>query len=430
MDRSRWTRPRRSNDALNVSLKLDATNASANAPAGFANGGYWGIPVRPKTTYQASFYAKAQAGYSGTLMLRIESADGKSVFATGRIAHLTGDWKQYKLTLKTGNVPVSKANRFAITTASPGAIWFQQVSLTPPIYKNRANGNRPDIMKLLADMKPKFLRLPGGNYLEGKSIAQRFDWKKTIGDIAQRAGHESPWNYWSTDGLGLLEYAEWCEDLHMEPVLAVYDGLSLRQDKVQTGPDLQPYVQEALDEIEYLTGGADTVWGGRRVKDGHPAPFALHYVEVGNEDFSDREYTYDARFTQFYDAIRAKYPKLQLISTITTDRPGTVLVHSRTPDLLDEHLYPSSEGAMEVRAHEFDNLPRTGPKIFVGEWATRVGSPTPNMAAALGDAAWMTGMERNSDLVVMESYAPAFRQCRAIRPRAAMTAAQCNGPAT
>ena len=146
------------------------------------------------------------------------------------------------------------------------------------------NGNRPDIMQLLADMHPKFLRLPGGNYLEGDNINERFDWKKTIGDISQRPGHRSPWNYWSTDGFGLMEYLNWCEDLHMEPLLAVYAGYSLQHDYIKPGPDLEPYVQDALDEIEYVTGDPTTKWGAQRAKDGHPAPFPLHYVEVGNED--------------------------------------------------------------------------------------------------------------------------------------------------
>ena len=161
------------------------------------------------------------------------------------------------------------------------------------------------------------------------------------------------------------------------------------------------------EEIEYVTGDAKTTrWGAERARDGHPAPFPLHYVEIGNEDWFDKESTYDARFAQIYDAIKSAYPRLQLISTITPDQPDAKHVHSRTPDLVDEHLYPSSEGEMEARAHEFDTKPRSGPMIFVGEWATRVGAPTPNMAGALGDAAWMTGMERNSDVVVLEAYAP------------------------
>ncbi len=394
------------NDALKASLKIDAATATAAEPAGIANSGFWGIAVRAHTTYHASIYAKAAPGFKGPLVLTLKGADGHAL-ATARITHVGGAWKKYDAVLTTGDVAATKDAVFTLTTATPGTLWVQQVSLFPPTYAGTRNGNRPDLMSLLADMKPQFLRLPGGNYLEGDTIAERFEWKDTLGDTAGRPGHRSPWNYWSTDGLGLLEYLEWCEDLHMEPVLAVYAGYSLRQDRVKAGDDLKPYVQDALEEIEYVTGDARTTrWGAERARDGHPAPFPLHYVEIGNEDWFDKENTYDARFAQFYDAIKSAYPNLQLISTITPDQPEAKHVHSRTPDLVDEHLYPSSEGEMEARAHEFDAKPRTGPKIFVGEWATRVGAPTPNMAGALGDAAWMTGMERNSDLVVLESYAP------------------------
>jgi alpha-N-arabinofuranosidase len=388
------------NDALNLSLKLDAAGATKNSPAGIANGGYWGIPVKPKTTYHVSFFAKAADGFDGPLTVSLASTNGKT-FASAEISGLTGDWKKFEVDLKTKSVRPSKDNICKITTTSPGTIWFQQVSLFPPTFNHRTNGNRPDIMQLLADMQPKFLRLPGGNYLEGDYINERFDWKKTIGDTSQRPGHRSPWNYWSTDGFGLMEYLEWCEDLHMEPLLAVFAGYALRHDYIKPGPDLEPYVQDALDEIEYITGDAATTrWGAQRAKDGHPAPFPLHYIEVGNEDWFDRSGSYDGRFAQFFNAIKAKYPQLQVIATAD--------VKSSVPDLIDEHYYRSQE-EMESQSHMYDMRKRGGKtKVFVGEWATRVGSPTPNMAGALGDAAWMCCLERNSDLVVMESYAPLF----------------------
>ena len=393
------------NPALNVSLKVDTSKASKSSPVGIANAGYWGIPVRPNTAYHASFYARGKS-FSGALTVAIESANGEKVFASATVPKISGDWKKYEVTLTTGSVEPSKDNILAITTTKPGTlfnhhgtVWFQQVSLFPPTYNDRPNGNRADIMQLLADMQPKFLRLPGGNYLEGDYINERFDWKKTIGDVAQRPGHRSPWNYWSTDGFGLLEYMYWCEDLHMEPVLAVFAGYALRHDYIKPGPDLEPYVQEALDEIEYVTGDTNTTWGARRAQDGHPAPFPLHFVEVGNEDWFDRSGSYDGRFAQFFNAIKAKYPSLQIIAT--TPVKGT------TPDLIDEHYYRNQE-QMESQSHIYDTRPRDATKVFVGEWATRVGSPTPNMAGALGDAAWMTCMERNSDLVLIESYAPLF----------------------
>ena len=395
------------NAALNVSLKLDATKASEKSPAGIANDGYWGIPVRPSTTYHASFYARGKH-FPGALTVRIESADGQKVLASATVPKISGQWRKYEVTLTTGAVEPSKENRLVISTVTPGTffhkhgtVWFQQVSLFPPTYADRANGNRPDLMQLLADMHPKFLRFPGGNYLEGNFLWTRFNWKNTIGDVARRPGHQDDaWGYWSTDGMGLLEFLNWCEDLKMEPVLAVFAGYALRHDYVKPGPDLEPYVQEALEEIEYVTGGTNTVWGARRAQDGHPVPFALRYVEVGNEDEFDRSGSYDGRFTQFYDAIKAKYPGLQVIATAKTK--------TREPDVIDEHYYRSQE-EMEAHAHDYDQRSRGGKtKVFVGEWATRVGSPTPNMAGALGDAAWMTGMERNSDLVIMSCYAPLF----------------------
>jgi len=399
------------NEFLNVGLKLDASSATAASPAGIANGGYWGIPVKPKTAYTVSLFAKAAAGFSGPVTVSIESADGKTIFASAEIKGLTTEWKKFETKLKTKNVPASKENIFKLTTKTPGTLWLQNVSLFPPTYKNRPNGNRADIMELLAAMKPKFLRLPGGNYVEGNAFNQRFNWKETIGSVEQRPGHPSCWGYWSTDGLGILEYAEWCEDLNMEPVLAVFAGYCLGGGgHIEAGPKLEPYVQEALEEIEYLTGDAKTTkWGARRAQDGHPKSFPLHCVEVGNEDFFDRSGSYEGRFTQFYDAIKAKYPHLKVISSIGHEQPQNKWVNGRLPDLVDEHFYRNQQD-MEVNFHQYDNRSRStnDSKVFVGEWATRVGSPTPNIAGALGDAAWMCGMERNADVVLKECFAPLF----------------------
>ena len=389
------------NDAIPTSLKLTVTRAARNQRVGIANEGFWGIPVKPNTRYRASFYAKAE-GFTGPIRIAIVSNDGATVHASAQVPRLTGSWKKYEAILTAGRAKPSAENRLVISAGSAGTVWFSMVSLFPPTWNNRPNGNRKDIMQLLADMKPSFLRFPGGNYVEGRTIATRFDWKKTIGDISQRPGHmNDAWRYWSSDGMGLVEFLEWCEDLHMQPVLAVYAGYSLGGERVAAGKDLQPFVQDAIDEIEYVTGAASTTWGARRAKDGHPAPFKLEYVEVGNEDQFDRQTgSYEGRFAQFFDAIKAKYPKLNVITTAR--------VSGRNTDVLDEHYYRRSEDEMASHAHDYDTRERAGQKVFVGEWATRVGAPTPNMSGALGDAAWMTGMERNSDLVIMESYAPLF----------------------
>jgi alpha-N-arabinofuranosidase len=383
---------------LTRSLKVTVSAATPGAPAGIENDGYWGIPVRPHSVYTGSFYAKSDTpGLPVTVTLQNDQTGVVAAAAT--VTGLTGEWKQFTYTLKTGDVPVSSNNHLLLTIARPATVWFNLISLFPPTYHARPGGNRTDIMNLLAAVQPKFLRLPGGNYLEGDHIADRFDWKKTIGPWTGRPTHQSPWRYRSSDGMGLLEFLEWCEDLKMEPLLAVYAGYSLQQDHVDPGPALEPYVQDALDEIEYVTGGADTKWGAERVKDGHPAPFPLHYIEVGNEDQFDRSHSYDGRFAQFYHAIKQRYPNLQIIATTP--------VRGVTPDVLDEHFYMSAQQSFS-EAHHYDAADRKGPKIFVGEWATREGDPTPNLEAALADAAWLTGLERNSDLIIMASYAPLF----------------------
>jgi len=394
------------NNSVPASLKLTISQAKGNQTVGIANDGFWGIPARPNTQYKAMFYAKSAEGFKGAITVSIVSNDGSMVAATGQVSNIGTTWQKYELTLNTRETKTSAENRLVLSSNKPGTIWFGFVSLFPPTYKNRPNGNRPDIMQLLADMHPKFLRFPGGNYLEGNAIETRFDWKKTLGPIEERPGHlDDGWGYWSSDGMGLLEFLGWCEDLNMEPVLAVYAGYSMRQVRVKPGPDLEPYVQDALDEIEYVTGDTNTTWGARRAKDGHPAPFKLQYVEIGNEDFFDNQRaSYDGRFTQFFDAIKAKHPDLKVIST--TD---TTAVYTRVPDVIDEHYYRGSED-MAWHANDYDSRPRRGglPKIFVGEWATRVGVPTPNLEGALGDAAWMVGMERNADQVIMHCYAPLF----------------------
>jgi alpha-N-arabinofuranosidase len=327
----------------------------------------------------------------------------------------------YDLTLTTGKdaKPTTQA-RLALTATQPGTVWFGLVSLFPPTWKDRPNGLRRDLMQLLVDLKPAFLRFPGGNYLEGDTIATRFDWKKTLGPVPQRGGHPGPWKYRSTDGMGLLEFLEWCEDMGAEPVLAVYAGYSLKNQHVNPGHDLEPYVQDALDEIEYVTGPVSTKWGAQRAKDGHPAPFKLRYVEIGNEDFFDHSGSYDGRFAQFADAIKKKYPHLECISTVGFEHVDRERVHSRKPDLVDEHHYRSVDEFLKMSPGYYEKYDRNGPKIFVGEWAayetgfppwnkrSEQEPPTPNFKAAIGDAAFMAAMERNSDIVVMQCYAPLF----------------------
>lgn len=386
-------------EALQHSLLINVKRADPTNRAGVRNDGYWGMALRPDTTYKGSLYAKADSAEVGPLTAELINDNTGLSVAKVTMLGLSTDWKRYEFTLTTDRIEPSSENHLLLTVGHPGKVWLDLVSLFPPTYKSRENGNRPDLMEMMASMHPTFLRLPGGNYLEGDQIDERFDWKNTIGPLVDRPTHRSPWNYQSSDGMGLLEFLEWSEDLNIQTVLAVYAGYSLKGDHINAGPALAPFVQDALDEIEFATGDASTKWGSVRAKLGHPAPFPIKYIEIGNEDWFDRSGSYEGRYAQFYKAVKAKYPQLELIATTPLKR--------MKPDVLDEHYYRRADEFFGDVKH-YDNVDRSGPKIFVGEWATREGSPTTNMGAALGDAAWMTGMERNSDLIVMASYAPLF----------------------
>jgi alpha-N-arabinofuranosidase len=408
------------NDKLTTSLRLTVTKAAKNHPAGVANSGYWGIPVQPKTSYRASILARAESNFSGPVTVSIVSDDGRTVYATEKFSGLAPEWKRFEVILKTGRVAPTAKARFVIMLDQAGTVWFGLVSLFPPTWNDRPNGLRKDLMQMLVDLNPKFLRFPGGNYIEGDTVETRFEWKKTIGPIEERHGHPCPWGYRSTDGMGLLEFLEWCEDMKAEPVLAVYAGYSLKGMHVNPGPDLEPFVQDALEEIEYVTGDTNTPWGAQRAKDGHPAPFKLNYVEIGNEDWFDKSKSYNERFAQFYDAIKARYPQLKVISTIGNDQPEASHVHSRKPDMTDEHYYRSVDTFLHMSPEYARKYDRSGPEIFVGEWAAYETSfppwdkrsqnepPTPNLKAAIGDGVFMAAMERNSDLILMQCYAPLF----------------------
>lgn len=393
-----------------------ARPVSLRVRGGAANAGFWGYPMRPRTHYSLTLVAKADA--PGPIEATLESSDGSRVFAKAEVDGVGPAWRRLTARLATGaGIQPTADARLVLRTGASRTVWLGFVSLFPPTYHHRLNGNRVDLMNLLVAMRPRFLRFPGGNYLEGGTIAERFPWAHTLGPIEDRPGHQCPWGYRSTDGMGLLEFLEWCEDMHAKPLLAVYAGYSLGGQVVKAGPGLEPFVHEALDEIEYATGGPETTWGARRIRDGHPGPFDLAAVEVGNEDGFDRSGSYPGRFAQFEAAIKAKYPHLAVISTTGgQDWLGQrfPMTHAK-PDLVDEHYYASTWDMMAM-ADKYDAYDRKGPKVFVGEWASQDvpapwadaahKGPTPNMKCAVADAAFMTGLERNSDVVAMACYAP------------------------
>ena len=377
-------------------------------PTSVVNPGFWGIGLHPATTYFGDAYLKGQ----GKVTVGLRSLDGSKVYASQDLNLNSNEWKQYSYTFQmAADVKPTKDVQFFLQFHQAGNYGLSYPTLFPKAkkaYSIKSDWFRTDIMDLLREMHPKFLRFPGGNYLEGNTFKERFDWKRTLGSLSTRPGHRSPWNYWSTDGMGLLEFLCWAEECGAEPILGVFAGYVLNGDYVE-GDALEPFIQDALDEIEYVMGSPTSKWGAVRAREGHPEPFKLTYVEIGNEDFFDRSGSYSHRFMQFYDAIKAKYPQLQIISTQeermlrgNAEDPAAIKV-----DVIDEHYYRNAE-AMYRAAQQYDSYDRKGPKIFCGEWATREGDPTTNMNAALGDAAWMTCMERNSDILVAHCYAPLF----------------------
>ena len=401
------------NAALPLSLRLELTGDSA----GVGNDGYWGIPIRPDTTYTASFYAKGGGDFAGPVTASLVLDEGNVVVAKSQTQSINNSWQKYTVKLSTGHdAPTTDKAHFVLSAAGKGSISFSLVSLFPPTYQNVPGGLRPDLMKLMADLHPSFIRLPGGNYAEGSTFATRFNWKQMIGPAEQRPGHMGCWGYRSCDGFGLPQYLLWCKQLNAEPVLAVFAGYVLNKDHFDAGsPEMALYTQEALEEIEYVSGPPDSEWGKRRAADGFIEPFPLHYVEIGNEDWFDTSGSYDGRFTQMAKVIRARYPNLKIIATAP--------VKSIKPDIYDDHFYRSAKQLMK-QADQYDKKTTDAPvelkfgggafsgrksdgiQTFVGEWATQEGSPTPDLNAALADTAFIMGLERNADTIVMECYAP------------------------
>lgn len=400
------------NDATPTSLVVNFDEAGL----AIVSEGFWGFPIRKSTTFQGRVYVKrprtqnndrAVAAPLQSLTIALKTADGRTTYAETKISGFTDEWKMfdYQLTISATQSDTKDARLFFIANEA-GSVELTRATLYAPGFKGRKNGLRVDLMEMMAEMHPKFLRFPGGNYLEGNNFANRFNWKQTIGNPDERPGHQSPWGYRSTDGLGLLEFLQWAEDVGGEPVVGVFAGYVLNGDYL-AGEFVKPFIQDALDEIEYIMGDASTKWGAARVRDGHPEPFPLHYVEIGNEDFFDRSGSYPNRFKMFYDAIKARYPDLQIISTVGYNALKSKAIPNPQVDVIDEHYYRNAHD-MYRNAFQYDRYERTGPKIFCGEWATREGSPTTNMNAALGDASWMSCMERNSDICIMSCYAPLF----------------------
>lgn len=373
-------------------LRLKIAETSAGTLA-VCNGGYFGIAVAKDAVYDLSLTARAADGFAGPLTVSLENADGQQVYARGELSGLTAVWQPFRLSL-TANATDPQA-RLVIAAGQPGTVWLDMVSLFPKrTWKDRPNGLRPDLAQMLFDLRPSFVRFPGGCWVEGDKLEFATRWKRTIGDPAERWTQWNIWQYYSTNGLGYHEYLQLSEDLGAEPLFVINCGMSHRENVPLE--QMGEWVQDALDAIEYANGPVDSRWGALRAKAGHPAPFRLKYVEIGNENGGP---AYQERYALFYDAIRARYPDIQLIADGPTDK--------RPADIVDEHYYSSPEFFIS-NARRYDNYDRQRYRVYVGEYAVTANCGKGNLRGALGEAAFMTGMERNADVVVMASYAPLF----------------------
>ncbi|NLY43956.1 MAG: DUF1080 domain-containing protein [Clostridiaceae bacterium] len=382
------------NSAQQRALCLNIESVGQNERVGVANRGYWGMNIVDGARYELNFYARCSSDFNGPITVSLENTSGTEKYAQQTITGVTTDWKKFSCVLTANGS--SKNAQLVISASDTGKIYLDVVSLFPETWKGRPNGLRIDLAEKVADLKPTFVRFPGGCFVEGDTLENAFRWKNTIGDISERPGHWNLWGYRTTDGLGYHEFLQWCEDLGAEPLFVVNCGMA--HDRSVPLNEIQPWIQDALDAIEYANGPVTSTWGAKRAANGHPEPFNLKYIEIGNEN-NFRYNDYAERYPLFYNAIKEKYPDINIISNC--DIPGQPI------EYIDEHYYSSPEWFIS-NAYKYDSYDRKGPKIYVGEYAVTQNCGLGNLHAAIGEAAFMTGMERNSDIVVMSSYAPLF----------------------
>jgi len=404
------------NAAQSQSLKLEL---SASGTVGVANGGYWGINVVKGRTYDLSFFSKSGLPEDATLTARLQNTDGTATYATCSFAQLGHGWRKYACRMTAEATDTQGRLALEVTATRPGVLWLDVVSLFPPTWKGRPNGARPDVAELIARMKPRFIRLPGGSYVSTLPAASP-RWLKQLGPIEERPGHPAPghtnpWGYRDNDGFGFHEYLQFAEDLGAEPIYVFQGGADPNSDlaKPETyfaGAALDQLFQEILDGIEYANGDSSTKWGAKRAANGHPGPFDMKFVQIGNENWHK---PFHENYIKIYNAIRQKYPQMQVVwggDWIGNNQYGYksdgIMPEGSAAQIVDEHYYKSDDWFYQ----NFERFsPRFYPrgvereaKIFIGE----ASAVEDNLGAALKEAAFLLGAEKYSDKVIMAVYAP------------------------
>ncbi len=398
-----------SQNLLNGAQK-HAMHLNLNNPGdGTRNIGYWGINIVSGQKYRASLWLRSANGWTGDVTLTLESYEGQDLGHA--VVHVDDGsvWKKYTAEITaTGSYQLGW---FAIRGSRAGTIYIDAVSLMPPTYKNRENGMRRDLAEKLAALHPRFMRFPGGCYVEG---GNRYQWRHTVGPVEERLGiYNSHWGYPVSNGMGYHEFLQLAEDLGAEPLFVVNVGMG--HGWFQDYRHIEGFIQEALDAIEYANGDVTTFWGAKRAAAGHPEPFNLRLMEIGNENYNytstdnrDQSDHYAERYHQFYQAIKARYPEMTLIGNSDWGSDYPTWRNAYPLEIIDEHFYRSPDWFAGMY-HKYDNYSRSSNKVYNGEYAVTSDFGTNGtLKAALGEAIYMAGMERNSDVCVMASYAPIF----------------------
>ena len=390
------------NKASSRSLEMNVS-AVGNGRVELVNSGYWGINVTAGTDYQLKFHLRP-GNFEGTVRAVLRSSDGRELASHDLGTVKPGsDWTRHAATLKAaGTDPKAE---FILQFQGSGTLQIDWVSLFPPTYKNRPNGLRPDLAKHLEEMKPAFVRYPGGCYVEGHSFEGAPDWRTMVCPPEERPGTWSVWQYRSTDGFGYHEFLQFCEDIGADAMYVAFCGMTCHPDNNWPLDQIEPVIQQTLDSIEYAIGPVTSKWGAVRAKMGHPAPFPLKYIEIGNEH---PPAIYGDYYKKFRAAIKAKYPDMVVIMSMFWSGLNTEAIARAGDDnidLVDEHSYKSS-GWIRSNFDYFDKYPRKPWGVYVGEYAHHHANG--DWSAAMDDSVYLMMLERNGDLVKMASYAPLF----------------------
>ena len=398
------------NEKQGHALKVETTKPFG----GISNPGYWGINAVAGTQYRLSFWIKPLQGKPGIIKAALTDKNGELLGESTINQKLGKGWQKIETTLVAQKTDGEA--HFSLTMERPSTVLLDVVSLFPPTFKGRENGCRIDLAEKLQALHPAFMRFPGGCYVEGNIKPENaYHWERTVGPIERRPGHmNANWGYPTTDGLGFHEFLQLAEDLGAKPLYVV--NIGIWHGGCTPLNELQPWIDECLGALEYANGPVTSHYGKMRAENGHPEPFNIAFIEIGNENYnwhmednSDQSDHYPERYRMFYDAIKARFPEVQCIGNVEswgTDTPRWR--NSHPVDIIDEHYYRNPQWFVG-QYHRFDNYDRRGPIIYPGEYAVTDGyGTTGNMNAAMGEAVFMIGMENNADIVRMSSYAPIF----------------------